>query len=360
MQVQSKKLSFKGQHVFVGLDVSKTSWKTCILIGQYEHKTFTQPPRSKDLVQYLHHNFPEAEYHCVYEAGFSGFWAHDQLMEAGVHCVVVNPADIPRTGKEMANKTDRVDARMLAQNLRDNRLKAIYVPVKDRLEDRTLVRMRQLFVRKQTRCKNQIKALLYFYGIPIPEDIGDRHWSRRFIRWIEGISTSKESGKQALDVLLEELMSLRKIISDLNRKIRTLSMEEPFREPVRLLKTIPGISTLTAMILMSELIDIRRFPSLDELTCYFGLVPGERSSGQRQIITGITHRRNVFLRYLIIESSWIAVRKDPALMQTFGELIRRMPKNRAIIRIARKLLNRVRFVLINQKPYQNLVVATRT
>jgi transposase len=360
MQGQSKKLSFKGQHVFIGLDVSKRNWKVCILVNQFEHKTFTQPPRTKDLIRYLHHNFPEAEYHCVYEAGFSGFWAHDQLKEAGVDCIVVNPADVPRTGKEQVNKTDGVDARMLSQNLRDNRLEAIYVPSKDRIEDRALVRMRQLFVRKQTRCKNQIKALMYFYGVTIPEDIGDRHWSRRFIRWIEEISTNRESGKQALDVLLEELMSLRKIISDLNRKIRKLSMEESFREPVRLLRTIPGISTLTAMILMSELINIRRFPSLDELSCYFGLVPGERSSGERQIITGITPRRNVFLRFLIIESSWIAVRKDPALMQAFGGLSRRMPKNRAIIRIARKLLNRVRFVLIHQQPYQNLVVASRT
>lgn len=220
--------------------------------------------------------------------------------------------------------------------------------------------MRHLFVRKQTRCKNQIKALLYFYGISIPEDIGVRHWSRRFIRWIKEISTNRESGKYALDVLLEELLSLMKIISDLNRKIRKLSMEEPYREFVRNLQTIPGISTLTAMILMTELIDIHRFPSLDELACYFGLVPGERSSGQRQIITGITHRRNVFLRTLILESSWIAVRKDPALMQAFEKLSHRVTKNKAIIRIARKLLNRVRFVLINQKPYQNLVVSTRT
>jgi transposase len=227
MQVQSKELSFKGQQVFIGLDVSKKNWKTCILVNQMEHKLFTQPPHSRDLVQYLHRNFPGAEYRCAYEAGFSGFWAHDQLNEAGVDCIVVNPADIPRTSKEKVNKTDRVDARMLAQNLRDNRLTGIYVPAKDRIEDRALVRMRVLFVRKQTRCKNQIKALLYFYGIPIPEDIGDRYWSRRFIRWIEEVTTNRESGKQALNVLLEELLSLRQIIADLNRKIRNLSDEEP-------------------------------------------------------------------------------------------------------------------------------------
>jgi transposase len=359
MQVQNNELDFKGQHIYVGLDISKKSWKTSILTKDFEHKTFSQPPEPETLVRYLHRNFPGAEYHCVYEAGFSGFWAHDQLKDKGIDCIVVNPADVPSKGKEKVNKTDKVDARKLAQNLRSGQLEPIYVPTRDRLEDRTLVRMQSGFTQKQTRCKNQIKSLLYFYGIIIPQDMGDRYWPRRFIRWIENISTTKESGTQAIKVLLEELISLRKTISGLNRKIKSLSMEDPYREPVRLLKTIHGISTLTAMILMTELIDIHRFPSLDELACYFGLVPGERSSGEKQIITGITKRRNVFLRTLIIEASWIAVRKDPALMQAFEKLSRRMPKNKAIIRIARKLLNRIRFVLINNQPYQNLVVTTR-
>jgi transposase len=359
MQVQSNKLNFEGQHIFVGLDVAKKSWKTCILTKDFEHKTFTQPARAEVLVQYLQRNFPGAQYHCVYEAGFSGFWAHDQLIEKGVDCIVVNPADVPQKGKEQVHKTDRVDARKLAQNLRSGQLDPIYVPTVEHVEDRSLVRMRLYFVKKQTRCKNQIKALLYFYGISIPDDVGERYWSRRFIRWLEDISTKRESGTYALRVLLEELLSLRKIILDLDRKIRVLVMEEPYRNPIRYLRSIPGISTLSAMILLTEVIDINRFPSLDELACYFGLVPGERSSGDKQNITGITRRRNTFLKALIIESSWIAVRKDPALIQAFERLSRRMPKNKAIIRIARKLLNRIRYVLKNQRPYQSCVVETK-
>jgi transposase len=358
MQDQSKKLNFKGQHIFVGLDVARKSWKTCILLKQFEHKTFTQPPDTKVLVGYLHHNFPGAQYHCVYEAGFNGFWVHDQLSKAGVDCIVVNPADVPQKGKEKIHKTNKVDARKLAQTLRSGQLEPIYVPTVDHVEDRAMVRMRFHFVKKQTRCKNQIKALLYFYGVSIPNHFEERYWSRQFIRWLEDISTKRESGTYALKVLLEELLFLRKTISDLGRKIRTLAMEEFYREPVRHLKTIPGISTLTAMILMTELIDINRFPSLDELACYFGLVPGEHSSGEKQNITGITHRQNTFLKALIIECSWIAVRKDPALIQAFEKLSRRMLKSKAIIRIARKLLNRIRYVLKNQKPYQSCVVET--
>ncbi|MFQ5799590.1 MAG: transposase, partial [Bacteroidota bacterium] len=80
------------------------------------------------------------------------------------------------------------------------------------------------------------------------------------------------------------------------------------------------------------------------------------SSGDREITTGLSRRRNQLLRTLLIESAWVAVRKDPALMMAFNKLTRRMPKNRAIIPIARRLLNRIRYVLKHQAPYVPAVV----
>ena len=123
------------------------------------------------------------------------------------------------------------------------------------------------------------------------------------------------------------------------------------------LKTIPGINTFTAMVLLTEIVDINRFKNLDHLASYVGLVPGEDSSGDQEINTGISHRRNACLRVLLVECSWIAVRKDPALLMAFNKLTERMPKNRAIIQIARKMLNRISYVLKNQQPYEPCVVA---
>jgi transposase len=120
---------------------------------------------------------------------------------------------------------------------------------------------------------------------------------------------------------------------------------------VRHLVGIPGISTLTAMILLTELVELARFHSLDHLASYVGLVPGEDSSGDERTITGITERKNPYLRWILIECAWVAVQKEPALIQAFAQLTHRMTKNRAIIRIARKLLNRIRFVLKNDQPY---------
>ena len=103
-------------------------------------------------------------------------------------------------------------------------------------------------------------------------------------------------------------------------------------------------------------IDIHRFHTLDHVASYVGLVPGEHSTGEEQTITGISRRRNPQLRALLIECAWVAVRTDPALLMAFSKLSTWMPKNKAIIRIARKLLNRIRFVLNNQKPYQPCIV----
>lgn len=352
-QRQGTALDFTGQHIYVGVDTGMKSWKVCIMTEKIEHKTFTQPPRVDVLSKYLRRYFPGAQYHCVYEAGYSGFWIHDELRASGMDCIVVNPADVPTKDKERTHKSNGVDARKLCRNLRSGELDAIYVPTRGSLEDRSLIRARYGFVRKQTRCKNQIKALLAFYGISMPEDIAASHWSRRYISWLEQeMIFKRSSGDQALKSLLEELVSLRQIIARLTKQIRALASEEPYCTSVDRLMTISGISTLSAMTFLTELIDIHRFGTLDHLANYCGLVPGEHSTGEEQTMTGISPRRNAMLRGLLMECAWIAVRKDPTLLIAFNRLSTRMPKNKAIVRIARKLLNRIRFVLKNQQPYQ--------
>jgi transposase len=345
------KLDFTGQQIYVGMDVHKKSWSISIYTDQFEHKTFSQPPEVGVLVNYLKRNFPGAAYKSVYEAGFSGFWIHDQLQEQGVQCLVVNPADVPTKDKERAGKTDRVDCRKLARSLRSGDIEGIYVPSRPKAEDRSLLRTRHSMVRKQTRCKNQIKSILCFYGIHIPDEVADSHWSKRFIAWIESIRMERASGNMALKVHLAELMHIRQIIAELNRAIRALATTDGYRSNAQILKTVPGVSTLTAMTLLTELYDINRFKTLDKLCGYVGLIPNTNSSGETDRKTGITDRRNAHLRRIVIESAWTAVRKDPALMMAFNELCKHMTKTKAIVRIARKLLNRIRYVLKNQREY---------
>jgi transposase len=345
------KLDFSGQTIYAGLDVHKKSWSVSIFSEEMEHTRFTQPPEVNKLVHYLRRNFPGAAYQAAYEAGFSGFWAHDQLREQGVDCIVVHPADVPTTNKERTTKRDRTDCHKLARSLRNGELKGIYVPSQSKLEDRSLVRTRQSMVRKQTRCKNQIKSLLFFYGINLPEELIYSHWSEKVLRWMEDLRLKRTSGDSALKAHLEELKQLKRIIASINRSILLLSREEEYRDSVRRLKTVPGISTLTAMILLTELSDLTRFATLDHLASYVGLIPDTKASGETEHVGNMTHRRNSQLRAVLIEAAWVAARKDPVLLQAFHDYGQRMRKTKAIIKIARKLLNRIRYVLKNQAEY---------
>ncbi|MFZ1081041.1 MAG: IS110 family transposase [Candidatus Kryptoniota bacterium] len=356
MQKQGKQLDFTGQQVYVGIDVGKKSWEVSIMTKDFEHKTFRQSPDVEGLIRYLRKNFPGGEYKSVYEAGFSGYSTHERLSREGVDSIVVNPGDVPTKETERARKNNIIDARKLARSLRSGEIHGIYVPSRETQEDRSLVRMRQTLVRKQTRVKNQIKSFLLFYGIKLPEDIGEKYWSRRFIGWVEELANREGAGSYALKVLIEELKNLRRMILEITRKIRDLSEEDRYAGDVINIVSVPGFSTVSAMMILTEIMDICRFKKLDEFRSYLGIVPGEHSTGEDETTTGLTRIRNKVLRTVLIEASWVAVRKDPALMLAFTELSKRMKKNEAIIRIAKKMVNRLWYVLKNKNPYQIGVV----
>ena len=103
---------------------------------------------------------------------------------------------------------------------------------------------------------------------------------------------------------------------------------------------------------MTEIGDINRFPHIDHLSSFVGFVPRVRESGETTHTGGITFRCNSFLRTLLIEASWQAIRQDPALMQYYHRHLVNNKGHKVIIKVARKLLNRIRYVMKNRKPYE--------
>jgi len=362
-QTETTALNFSDQAIYVGLDVHHRSWKVAIYTERYEHKVFSQDPSVAQLVRYLHQHFPGAKYYSVYEAGFCGFHIHDELVAAGIDNLVVNPADIPESNKDRKRKTDSRDARKLARELRAGNLTGIYCPSRERHELRGLVRHRQRLVGNQTRCKNRIKAVLKQYGMEVPAHCDDRHWSGAFIKWLEELEFSTSEGKMTMHYLLTELKSHRQLISEVNRSLRKLAQKSPHAAVINSISSIPGIGQTSAWIIYGELMDIERFKSLDHLYGYCGLVPDTNSSGERQRIGDITRRSNRWIRSVLIECAWVAIRKDPILQQAFGRYAKNRQANKAIIRIAKKLLSRIRCLWrtgatyqINYSPAQQLSV----
>jgi transposase len=358
MQTQSNKIDFNGQHIYVGIDVHLKSWKVTVLTEKLPFKTFSQDPRPEQLHQYLTRNFPNGIYHSAYEAGFCGYWIHNKLTSLGIKSIVVNPADIPTTDKEKVQKADKRDSQKIAKALRSGDLKGIHVLSSKTLEDRCLVRTRATIVQDLTRNKNRIKSFLNFHGIELAEKFKqtNHHWSKRFMAWLKSIEMVEPSAKKSLNLYIDEAEHLRMTILEATLGIRELSEREPYDEKVRLLRGIPGIGIITAMIIVTELETINRFGNFDKLCSFIGLIPTTHSSGEKENIGEITHRGNSFLRGALVESAWIAARMDLALNKSYHDYCKRMEPNKAIIRIARKLLNRIRFVLKNDQPYVCAVV----
>jgi len=275
----------------------------------------------------------------------------------GVKNIVANPADIPTTDKERKQKEDKRDSRKIARSLENGELQGIYIPGDDTLEDRAMLRLREKITGDLVRYKCRIKSLLYFHGIKFPEEFeNNSHWSKRFIKWIEELKFKQESGNQTRDILLNQAKNFRESLLTLTRQIKKLSQSEKYKTNVELLTSVPGIGLITAMTLLTEIDKIERFSDLDHLCSYVGLVPSTASTGEKEIVRGITPRKNHSLRRIIIESSWIAIRIDPALSLAFANYSKEKEKNKAIIKIARKLLNRICYVLRTKNKYVSCVV----
>jgi len=353
MESQVKKIDFTNQNIYAGFDAHLKSWKVTVMAEDLVYKTFSQPPRPEVLFNYLKEHFPGGTYHTAYEAGFCGYWIHYRLESFGIKSMVVNPADIPTTDKERVQKEDKRDSRKIARSLSSGNLTPIYILSIKTQRDRSLLRTRAMLVKDLGRYKNRIKSFLYFYGISIDDSFKttQSHWSNRFMSWLESIDMGEESGKEALCVLISECKNLRTSILNITSQVRRLSQTEPYREQVILLRSIPGIGLITAMTILTELEMINRFRDIDKMCGYIGLVPSTKSSGEKERTGDITPRGHNVLRTAIIESSWIARRTDPSLMRSYLSYIKRMDQNKAIVKIAKKLLSRIRFVLANNKPY---------
>lgn len=346
-----KELHFEGKTICCGIDVHKTNWKVNTRMDFMELTGFSQDPDPKLLSNYFKKNYPGAKVKAVYEAGFCGFGIQRSLTELGIECIVVNAADVPSSDKERKRKDDKVDARKLSRELAEGSLKGIYIPEIGMEHVRVLVRERYRLVQDQTRCKNRIKHMLMCNGI----GLSFTRWSGKSIKELEKVECSTAL-KAALNLAIGEYKQIRTLLKDATLAIRNTAQEAPFVQTQKYIQSIDGIGLINGMVIQTEIQDIKRFKTLDSLCDYAGFVPDISSSAERMVIRGITFRCNEFLRKALIESSWILIRKDPAMLMKYNEYRKRMNKNKAIIRIGKHLLSRIRYVWSKQKEYERGIV----
>jgi transposase len=293
----------KNLTTYVGVDAHKKDLCIAMLIGdQRTPETWTvpnEPTAVKRLVRKLERAAPGPVRMC-YEAGPCGYALQRQVTSARVSCQVIAPALIPRKPGDRI-KTNRRDARKLAELFRAGLLTEVRPPTPEDEAVRDLCRARDDAREDLQRSRHRLGKLLLRRGLQYP---GGKNWTRGHRRWIASLAWAQPAERVVVDDYLLAIEHLEARLIDLDARLGEVADTAPYREHVGWLKCFRGIDTLTAILILAELHDFRRFQAPRALMAYLGLVPGEDSTGEKHRRGRITRTGNALVRRLLVETAW--------------------------------------------------------
>ena len=328
--------TYSGRIVYVGIDVHKDTYAVTCICDKKIVKTATVQADPAGLAASLQRWFPEATLSAVYEAGFSAFVLHRALTTAGITNIVVNPASIAVAANEKV-KTDRRDAKKLAIDLADGRLRGIYIPTEAEELARLLPRTRAQIVEHRATIARQIKAKLHQCGLITPSS--RRMLSHRYLREIAAWSLAPEL-RVSLTLLAEQWRFATRQLIEIRRLLQEQAAAQAELEKVY--RSVPGIGAVVARTLATELGDMTRFANERALFSYTGLTPSEYSSGSSVRRGHISRQGSGRVRHLLIETAWRALPRDTVLQEIFDRIAATRGKKRAMVAMARRLTGRIR------------------
>lgn len=349
-KVKASKINFNGNMVNIGIDIHKLFWRITALVEGDIVLAVTLARPNYDSFMKILTQFKENYIRIVYEAGPGGFDLYDRLTADGIDCIVTPPSLIPtESGNKV--KTDKKDSYKLAKLLESNMLKKVWVLSPEERAHRQLVRTRRQIVNHRSDAMRQIKSLLLFHGIEVPFS-SRQQWTGRFIKWLHEVDLGDEYLNTSLKALVHLFDYLSAEKKRLTHEVIELARKDKYASKVKLLKSIPGIGTLSAMEILVEIQDISRFETPDELAAFLGLTPSQYSSGEHIRMGHITHMGNGRVRTILIESSWILINKDLQMRHKYENIKYRRGGKRAIVAVARSLSACIRRILLDQVPFE--------
>lgn len=288
---------------WVGLDVHKESVTIAILEGESHDAQIVKLPSDFNKIRRLFRRLAKrGQVRSCYEASGAGFVLHRVLQDHGFSCDVVAPSLIPRKPGDR-RKTDQLDAIGLAKLYRSGHLTPVKVPDTDQEAVRNLVRLRLAYRNQIKSTKHRICGILYSQGLVFRD--GKSYWTQKHRAWLAELR-QKLTGAIATSVVieLEHLEYMEAQLKAMDAEIERYAQRPPYRETVEALQCMRGVKTLTAMTLATEIGDIRAFRSPRQLMAWVGLVPSERSSGERERRGPITKSGNHHVRRILVEAAW--------------------------------------------------------
>ena len=228
-------------------------------------------------------------------------------------------------------KNDRIDSATLAHLLRCDLLPEAWMADESTRQLRQQVRLRATLVRQRTRLKNQVHAILHQHGL---RSGASDLFGKAGREWLQQAPVG-EGARGALSTYLHLIDEFTGHVKQQDQQVKQFVGQE---QRAQWLMTIPGIGPYSAMLLLAEIGDIRRFADKHALSNYAGLVPWLRQSAEKRRSGGITRVGSPWLRWIMVEAAQVAVRTSPAVRCYFEQLRRRKHRNVAVVAVARKLL----------------------
>lgn len=293
--------------IFIGMDVHSTNFTFCALEPAFgkEDKIFgvvKTTPDYRQVIKYIDKLKKELgdgyDFICGYEAGCLGYTLHDQLSQNDIKCIILAPSTMSQP-KNRRVKTDKRDAKMIATCLAYGTYSAVYIPDRTDIQIKEYIRMRDDHKDSLKRIKQQIKAFCLRNGKRYE---GNTAWTAAYVSWLRKLELCSVL-REALDDYLATYDSLTDKIERMDKRIEEFAMQERYAEDVKKLVCLLGIKTHTALSLIVETGDFRRFRKGNTYAAFLGLAPGEDSSGDDVNRTSITKAGNRHLRRLLVESA---------------------------------------------------------
>jgi transposase len=334
--------------MFVGMDVHKNYLQVAVLDDKGKvldnSRVDNNLTKVNEFFDSLH---PGSDTKVVMES--SGMWynIYECLNKRHLDVRLSNPTKT-RAIASAKIKTDKLDAVKLADLLRGGYIAECYVPNKRIMELRDIVRHRSALVRMRTKLKNKIRSITLMKGIDISDVDRVNTFTKRYTDKLEGYDDYRING------CLHVIKSLNDEVNTVSKKILLLAKED---EIARLLMTIPGVGYYSALLIISEIGDINRFPDSYHLCSYAGLVPSTYSSGGvTHYGSSITKAGSKYLRWIMLECvhAHIRTEKNSNIAQFYYRIAKKKGNSKAAVAAAAKLLKVAYWIMKERRMYERL------
>jgi transposase len=333
---------------FIGVDLHKKIITVCVMsdkLSVLARKTlYCEKP--DEIVEFFRQFRP---FRVVVEATASYLWFVELLEPLAEKVVLANPKKL-RVIAESTKKTDRLDAQVLAEFLARDMIPESYMPTLRQRQHRALVRHRQYIRGRMTSVRCKIRRILADYNMD-RKDLFSAQCGKAYLKQVP----LSDADRFVIKQLWSEYEDHQARLLALTKKIKAFAAKASQREAEarQIIKTAPGVGTVTAEVVLSELGDVSRFRNAKTVCAYAGLVPAVRQSGgKKSQDLRITKEGSGLLRWALVESAWRLVNTSPKWGAVFMRLRKRSGSKRAIVAVARKLLCVLYAMLKTSTPYR--------